>query len=76
MPIGSIRVGLGSCRRGGADASPLRCRGATPGDVEALPPATIIFEFLFCESAQGEDNKETAGPDEIEIDDIDVDIDL
>ena len=27
----------------------------------ALPPATIISEFLFCESAQGEDSKEKKG---------------
>ena len=26
-----------------------------------LPPATIIFEFLFCASAQGEDSKEKKG---------------
>ena len=34
---------------------------ATPGGSMPLPLATIIFEFLFCASAQGEDSKEKKG---------------
>ena len=33
----------------------------TPKGKNVIPIATIIFEFLFCESAQGEDSKEKKG---------------
>ena len=52
-----LTVGVGACVK---RERPAQTAGG-PRDPRGAPLATIIFEFLFCASAQGEDSKEKKG---------------